>query len=347
MTKPDVRLHLAGQSYGGWQSIHIKRGLEQVAGTFELSVSERWPGQDVPRPIRPGAACTLRVDGRTVITGWVDDVSVSYDAREHTVSVSGRDATGDLVDCSAPSTQFALFTLAEIAEQLCQPYGIGVINRAGRGLPFQRMKNNEGDTVFEALEAAARCRGVLLLSDGQGNLVISRVAGQRVRTPLVLGENILSMSAQFSDRDRFSEYTIKGQTVGTDDWSGESAAQPAGRAVDKAITRHRPLTVLAEEQADGATAQERAEWERNVRYGRSRSLSVTVQGWTNESGLWMPNRLVRLCDSWLGMDRDLLISEVGLVLDEQGLRSELKLCPPETFERLPLPEPGGNDGGWM
>jgi prophage tail gpP-like protein len=334
-------------SYGGWKSIHIKRGMEQVAGTFELSVSERWPGQDVPRPIRPGAACTLRVDGQTVITGWVDEVAVSYDDRAHTVSVSGRDATGDLVDCSAPSTQFALFTLAEIAEQLCQPYGIGVINRAERGLPFQRMKNNEGDTVFETLEAAARCRGVLLLSDGQGNLVLSRLGGQRVRTPLVLGDNILSMSATFSDRDRYSEYVVKGQTVGTDEWSGESAAQPAGRAVDKAITRHRPLTVLAEEQADGATAQERAEWERNVRFGRGRSMSVTVLGWTHADGLWTPNRLVRLRDSWLGMDRDLLISEVGLVLDEQGLRSELKLCPPETFERLPLPEPGnGDEGGW-
>ncbi|MBU1248711.1 MAG: hypothetical protein KKB70_08435 [Proteobacteria bacterium] len=346
MPEHDVRLLVSGQRYGGWKSITIRRGMEQVAGTFELGITERWPGQDVPRPIRPGAACRLTIDGQTVITGYVDDVDVRYDSKSHSVTISGRDATGDLVDCSAPSTQFSDRGLAEVAKELCKPFGVGVVVSTDCGGSFQRLKNNEGDSVFETLEAAARVRAVLLLSDGQGNLVLSRVSGERVSTSLVLGENIKSAGARFSHRDRFSEYTVKGQTIGSDEWDGEAAAHPEGKASDSAVSRHRPLTILAEEQSDQATAQERAEWERSVRFGRSRTVDVTVRGWTQAGQLWTPNRLVHLQDSFLGIDADMLISGVTLRLDGGGTLTDLALLPPEAFQRLELPEPGESEGGW-
>lgn len=345
MPKHDVRLHVSGQLFGGWKSINIRRGMSQVAGTFELGLTERWKGQDTPRPIKRGQSCKVSVDGQVVVTGYVDDANIDYDDKSHSITVTGRDATGDLVDCSAPSKQFSLFTLVEIAEQLCQPFGVGVINATETGKPFQRMKNDEGDTVFETLESAARVRAVLLLSDGKGNLVLSRASNKRISTRLVLGENIKAGQLNSSDKDRYSEYTVKGQTVGTDDWSGEAAAHPEGKATDKSITRHRPLTILSEDQTDQASAQERAEWERNVRFGRSQTVTYTVRSWFHESGLWAPNVLVAVEDAFLGLDCDLLLTEVALILDKDGSRTELTLCPRETYERMALPEPGSGDGG--
>lgn len=344
MPNHEVRLKVDGMLYGGWTSITITRSMEQVAGSFELAVSERWAGQDVVRPIRPGMTCSVLVDGAPVITGHVDDVSVDYDARSHTVTVSGRDATGDMVDCSAPSIQFSGRTLPGVARELCAPYGIGVKVEASCAAEFQRLKNNEGDSVYETLEAAARVRAVLLLSDGLGNLVLSRVSSSRVPTPLVLGSNILSCSARFSGRDRYSIYTVKGQSSGSDDWYGESAAQPAGQARDKGVGRHRPLTVLAEEQIDPAAAAERAQWERNVRYGRGRTMTITVRGWSHAGGLWTPNRLVTVRDAFIGVDQTLLISGVTLSLSDQGELAELTVCPPEAFALLALPEPDEDEG---
>ncbi len=56
------------------------------------------------------------------------------------------------------------------------------------------------------------------------------------------------------------------------------------------MPRHRPLTVIAEEQIDSAAAVNRAQWEASVRYGRSRRGTYTVLGWFNGSGLWAPGQ---------------------------------------------------------
>lgn len=343
---PDVRLLVDGVLYGGWLRIRIQRSMEQAAGQFELGVTERWEGQDTPRPIAPGAECKVLVDGAPVITGHVDDVRISYDGGEHSVDVSGRDATGDLVDCSAPSTQFSGRTLAEVARDLCRPFGVGVTVAADVGGAFTRLKNNEGDSVFETLEAAARVRAVLLLSDGLGNLVLARAGTGRVATVLALGENVTSCRGDFSLRDRFSEILVKGQTHGTDTWNGEASAQPLGAARDSRVPRRRPLTVLAEENIDPAAAQTRAEWEVSVRFGRSRRITYTTPGWSHAGGLWTPNTLVPVRDAYLGLDCDLLLAEVVLLLDGQGARAELTLCPAEAFRLIPVPEPD-TDGGLL
>lgn len=342
---PDVRLDIDGVGYGGWQQIRIQRSMEQIAGSFELTVSERWPGQDAPRPIRPGNACRLTIDGDTVITGYVDDVTVEYDGANHTVRVAGRDKTADLVDCSAPSTEWKGQTLLEGARKLCAPFGIRVSADVDTGGKFARLKGNEGDAVFDLLESAARIRAVLLVSDGLGNLLLTRAATRRIATSLVLGENVLECSAQFSHRDRFSTYTVKGQRAGDDTWSTTAAAHPSAKATDQRVTRHRPLLVIAEEQIDAAAAGVRAKWERNVRWGRSQRITYTVQGWRHAGGLWAPNWLVNVRDGLLGIEGDRLLAGVTFLLDGQGLRTELSLVPREAFERVALPEPDG-DATW-
>ena len=115
------------------------------------------------------------------------------------------------------------------------------------------------------------------------------------------------------------------------------------RSLEKDVTRHRPLTVLAEEQIDQVSAQERAQWERNVRYGRSRRISYTVKGWYHSGGLWQPGYLVPVRDKYLGVNGDRLISGVNLLLDESGFSTKLDLLPRQAFERFELPEPGEDE----
>lgn len=335
---PDVALTVAGARYGGWKSIRITRGIEQVAGTFELGVSERWPDMGVQRKIAPGDRCAVAVDGETVITGHVDDVSLSYDDASHQVGVSGRDATGDLVDCAAihKSGKWAGRTMPQIAADLCAPFGISVRAETDTGAALPSWQIQEGESAFECLDRLARDRGVLLVSDGLGALVITRAGTTRIGTALVRGENILAASGTLSLRERFATYIVKGEQAGTDDTYGEQLRQKAV-ASDSTITRYRPLIVIADDQATGASMKRRAEWERNVRAGRSIDISVTVQGWAHAGGLWQSNRIVHVTDEWLRLDDDLLVKQVVFVLDEQGTRCELALTMPQAFDLIPLP----------
>ncbi|AMK09655.1 phage baseplate assembly protein [Pseudodesulfovibrio indicus] len=344
MASHDVTLKVGGQIYAGWKSITIRRSMEQLASTFELGLTDRWNGSSVARPIKPGLACSVLIDGKTIITGHIDDAEPSYDGAAHGITVSGRDLTGDLVDCSAPSTQFADRTLLQVAKDLCKPFGVGVKAETDVGGVFSTLKNNEGDSIFDTLESAARVRAVLLMSDGLGNLLLTKAGTDRVSTRLALGENIVTASARFSNRDRFSSYTVKGQSAGGDDWNAEDAAHPLATATDTGVSRHRPLTVLAEENIDQAAAQKRADWECNVRFGRSRRVQYRVAGWTHADGLWTPNRLVRVKDAYLAVDQELLIAGAALTLDGKGWWTDLDLLPREAFLRAALPEP--EDATW-
>lgn len=344
----NVRLKVSGQLYGGWQEIRIQRSIEQIAGKFDLRVTERWSGQDEPRPIRPGEECQILIDDQPIITGYVDDVGIDYDAESHSVNVSGRDRTGDLVDCSAPPTQWSQHTLLDGARRLAKPFGIDVKAEVDVGARFPWLTNNPGDTVFDTLDAAAKIRAVLLISDGLGGLVITRASKEPLGVTLALGDNVLACSASFSHKDRFKDYSVLGQRSGWGDTVyGLAAAQPSGKSTDSYIKRYRPLTIVADKPVDIGGARTRAEWERNVRYGRSQSIAYTVQGWTYAPGkLWPINRLIQVWDKFLGFEEvERLITGVTFTLDANGTRTELALMPREAFELIPLPEPGA-DAQW-
>lgn len=341
-----VELYVNGMTYGGWKRARVQRGIEQIAGQFELAVSERWPGQPRRWKVHVGDPCEVRVDGETVITGFVDDVGMNYDASAHEVSFRGRDATGLLVDCSAPTKQWLVgLTLEQIAKEVCKPYGVGVVvNTDIRGAFEPRTGNHEGESVFELLTGYAKRKGVLLVSDGKGNLVITRAGAERVPTELVSGRNILRAELQASILEWYRTYKVKAP-----DGDGSEYGSPMATATDSNNPRpERNLTVVTSEFGDLASLKKRADWEAHARAAQAFRMTVTVQGWKHAGGVWTPNTRVTVRDEVLGVGTggedavagDLLIAGVTLMLDEQGTRTELVLAIPQAFDLLPIPKDG-------
>jgi|Deesub1362A_J573_1020465.scaffolds.fasta_scaffold00715_18 prophage tail gpP-like protein len=344
----DLALIIGGARYGGWERARVQRSLDQVAGSFDLVLSERWPGQPQRHAIKRGAPCVVEVGGQPMITGHLDELSISYDAQSHTITARGRDKTADLVDCChlGEECQWQDLNLREIAQRLCKPFGIEVLAEDEVGDPFPQVSYGQGDTVFSLLGRLARLRGLVATSDEYGRLVFAAAGRKRLPGVLRLGENIKAAQMRLSERERFSRYIVKGQgqTSGgvTDSLFGDDpqeAVSPQGEASDPGVARHRPLIILAEAAGDRASFERRARWEAITRAGRSQSVSYTVAGWGPGPGeLWKPNRLVRVEDSYLGLDRDLLIERVEFSLDEEGAQSRLTLVPPEAYAPKPAPD---------
>ena len=345
-----VRLSIDSRRHEGWTSATVTRALETLAGTFRCTLSERSPGEDEPRDIRPGAACEVALDGERVIRGHIDSVRVSYDAENHALEVSGRDATGDLVDCSAATTpgEWHDAKLEEIAAVLVADFGVTVVAEVDTGEPFKRFRIEEGESVFEALDRACRFRAVLPLSDGAGGIVLGRPTRSRSETRLRRGDNILSASGDVSWLDRHSRYTLLGQQPGSDFITGADAAHVVASAADEGVTRHRPLTLVAEQALDTGEARERIEWEASVRAARSRRATLSVAGWREAPGgaLWTPGRLVRVTDDWLGLDRELLIAATRQSIDDGGTVTRMTLVPETAFSVRAEPEPEEETGWW-
>lgn len=335
-----IEIKIDGNIYGGWKTARVERGIEQMTGSFDLEVTDLEPGREEAPPIRRGDHCEVLVDGETVITGWVDEASPSFSEGAHGIKVSGRDTTGDLVDCSAihKSGQWKNATLWQVARDLCAPFGIAV-SSTDIGKPFDTFSLQEGESVYECLERACRLRALLPMADGQGGLLLTRAGDGPPVATLEEGVNILAGAGQFSNRERYSKYIIKGSDRGCDDNAAmpETHSQVRAEALDSLILRYRPLVVLAESRGQHATYKERAEWERNVRRGRSSRASVTVQGWrTSRLGaIWQPNTMVHLRSKKLEVDAPLLITSLAYTEDDKsGSRTELHLAGREAFDLI-------------
>jgi prophage tail gpP-like protein len=336
----DLALTIGGTAYGGWTRINVHRSIEEIAGNFDLELTERWPEQSTPLVITPGSACTVSIDGTTVITGYIDVVEQGYSAHSHRLTVSGRDKTGDLVDCSAAHQlgEWRNCTLDQIARALTSAYGITVSTNGDIGNAFPSWAIEPGETVFECLERAARQRGLLLTSDGAGGLVIGQPGATKVGTALRSGDNLLTAHLRNDNAGRYSTYTVLGQRAGNDQVHGAAAAQIRAQASDAGVLRHRPLLIIDEDQGDIAGFKRRAQWEASVRAARALSYTAQVQGWHHASGLWQPNTLVQVHDEVLRLGRELLVRDVDYVLDDQsGQSTQLVLVPAEAYSILKMP----------
>ena len=88
-----VELYVNGAKYEGWKSGSVTRSVEAAAGSFELSSVDKWERDKNPWRIFPGDKCEVKIHGVTLIAGYVDSVAPSLSSGEHSIRISGRDAT--------------------------------------------------------------------------------------------------------------------------------------------------------------------------------------------------------------------------------------------------------------
>ena len=95
-----IRLQIEDQDWDYWQGVSVGLSMESLSGSFELDISFD-SDENAPWPIPKGAKCVVLAYDQPVITGFVDAVNPQYSKSDCGISVSGRDAAADLVDCTA------------------------------------------------------------------------------------------------------------------------------------------------------------------------------------------------------------------------------------------------------
>lgn len=333
--RDELKLVIRGQVYRGFESISVTRTFEAAAGSFSVAVNTKEPW-----PIRPGDELTLFLRDQQVARGFVDKVAPELAEGGRRIQVDGRDRTAELVDCSADfdgGSEWFATPLEQIVADLCEPFGIAVVDQLPALDPFILFSLQPGETAWEAIERACRLRAVLAFATGAGELLLTRPTRTREAETLREGVNVKSASATIDHSERFAEITVRGQQFGTDEAYAELASQMEGKAYDSAIRAQRKLLILAEGGVSDGSAQLRAQWEATTRAARATKVSIELQGWSQRSGkLWAPNQLVPVDIPSLELDGDLLISSVAFGLtDSEGSTTRLELMRADAFTPQP------------
>ncbi|KHK58183.1 Mu P family protein [Burkholderia sp. A9] len=337
----------AGLELSGWTSVRITAGVERIPRDFEFEMTELLPDA-AHMLVRPGDKCTVQVSDRIVLTGYVDTVTPSISAANHSIRVAGRGMCADLVDCSAqwPNGQFSNTSALDIATRLADVYGIKVALAPDvTNLPILPQQNIMlGETAFEIIERVCRYSALMAYELADGSLYLSRAGTEAMSSGVHEGINLESATVDNSMHDRFSEVVAVMSAV-SNLWDLNAVDTPVSVAIDPNVPRHRQRIIIAEAGDLGWNiGVQRAQWEVARRAGRSKVVHLTVDNWRDVDGnLWEPNKLVDVLVPSLKVSGDqagtipvrFLISEVSYHFSLEGTHAELTLVAPEAF----LPEP--------
>lgn len=335
----DLVLKVNGVAITGWTSVRVTRGVERMPSDFDIALTDRIPDDASLVVCQPGDKCEVLLGGDVVITGYINRFTATIDKGSHTLRVSGRSKSQDLIDCSAewPSGQISGSNALQVAQKLAAPYGVTVSATADPGKAIPQFNLIIGESPFDIIERVCRYSGLLVYDKPDGSIVLAQTGTKKAASGFAQGQNAESASFQWADDQQFSEYDVFGLSMQTHIDAGALNA-PIAKVADPNMKRHRLKYFVAESGAAGVDlSTKRAYWEEARRIGRAWRLTVRTDSWRDKAGrLWEPNTLAAVTFPVLRLNAtELCIGEVTYTRDERGTGADLVMMLPDAF----LPQP--------
>lgn len=346
-----IKMVINNREFTGWNSFNITRSLDTMTGSFNISLID---GIDddakVFNEIGINSNCQIFVDDVQLLDGYIFGKKRSRNADDVSFTLSGRDITADLVDCSAvyKNSTWKNTTLTNIVADLLEPFGLreGLISETDES--FDKFAIEQGESVFNAIDRACRQKGIIPITNQFGDLVLRNFsAGNELQTidSLVDGINVSSVVEDEGSESRFSDYTVKGQnSSGGSAWDEKSVTVSAS-SKDENVPRYRPLVIMSEGKTNQSQAQTRANWEAQIRAGRAKSYTVETEGFIQKSTLdksafsfrdiWNIGYEVSFESEPFDVNETLLISDVSMTFDGSGEKVVLTLKDRDTYKADP------------
>lgn len=350
-----IVLEVGGREYANWTEIEISRSMKDLSGVFSFrAVSDR----KIPFPIERMQPVKALINGRPVVTGYVDRIVISYKAGSHSISVEGRDRTCDIIDSKVDHTiEFeAPVTLEEVINKTLSSIGVSdvkVINKAPNLEPFEKgelVSAHIGQGGYEFMDQYAKKRQVVLTSDGNGNIVITRASTtstpirflNKTINPNGTENNILAASVTYDDSDRYNKYNFhtQGNPSGDRDLEDgpEELTTREGYWEDEEVRSSRAYHEVSESANSKDKVVDRAKWEGMIRKAKSMTYTCTVVGHSpySEGGEpYEPNTLVNVEDDFSDVRLELLLVSVTYTLDVySGSTTKFELMTREAFNLI-------------
>ncbi len=336
-----LEIEVAGVSYLNFLNASVEFSLIHFARFFDFTAVST---NGTSLPFQVGDSCKITIDQELVLTGFIERIDISYSSGDHTISVSGRDKVGDLVDSSLEKLDIqGDISLEDVIRRVLEELtftDILVINVVEGLVNFAAntdiLSPSTGQNAWDFIETLARKKNVLLRTNNDGDIFIERSPQGNTGgasggfNPTVLANrlnnstnNILSSSTSFDDTQVFNKYTVRSQsnvsTLQSIIEDATATVDKSGEAIQEDIRTTRQLVLQAENASVNDESISRAEWEANFRQARQRVYSCTISGFRDSQDvIWDVNQLIRVDDDFAGINGNMLIDSVTFIFDLTG-----------------------------
>lgn len=258
-------------------------------------------------------------------------------AEQKMATLAGYSKTSVLGDCNLPIDQYPLefnnLNLIEIAEKLCDPFGISVVlgpDTQKAGEVFRQIKIEQGQTIAGFLSKICAQKNLVLTHDVLGNLLIAAVVQtQQSKSLYTEGKTgVLSITANYNGQSMHNEIgVLKQQSV-----SGSNAAE--GTIKNPYVSVYRPV-VKNQSSGDDNNTEDALQ---NALANELKNIKVTIQqeGWgyiDRPSELILPNEILSVVspENYIFNETQLFIEEVTLNENNEKQTATIQCTLPEAY----------------
>jgi prophage tail gpP-like protein len=300
--KPVV-IAVGGSELTTWTEMTLTRKKEDLTGELSVSIfAGAMPSIPMVQAIKCGAEITVYIGGQLAFCGTVDKrtgsgtkkgkkgskdsdketkgtskAGVSIGPNEYTIKVSARGKTKRLIDSSHqhPTTNMLKPTTKEVVEKLIEPWGIQ-LDWKGEVIKLDKVRFRDGARVVDELGRVSLENCYFMYETRDGKLCVTDGVGGQGGDALILGENILTFSAEQSEDKAKSKIKVKGQRTKKEIWGKKSLEKTFKTIENKSVKGKAHLIVQHYGDADDKTLERRARFEMNKRNTDSKKITIEV-----------------------------------------------------------------------
>lgn len=303
MAFPPVAVFVDGQELLGYTGMTLSRSKESLTGNLSVDM---FFGYVPTSPVVVDAAISKQVlvyiggqlaftgtldkrqgsgikhgaPGSTISDGSTGDTSraASIGPNEYTVKLTARGKTKRLVDSSHQhrTTNYMQPTTRDVINDLVAPFDVAV-EFIGTEIEVDKIRLRDGAKVIEELRRLSIENGYYIYETRDGKLRVTDDVGIGVGDNLILGQNILSFSAEQSEDQAQSEITVKGQRTPKNMWGEDAVLNQTVKIVqDDWVPSFAPVIVQHYGDATEEALERRARFEANKRSSRSKQVTIEV-----------------------------------------------------------------------
>jgi prophage tail gpP-like protein len=301
--KPVV-ITIGGGELTNWTEMTLQRSKDELTGSLSVSIfAGAMPPSPLIRQAKAGAEIQVYIAGQLAFTGSIDkrqgsgakkgekgtraggednhggSMSVSIGPNEYTIKLSARGKTKRLIDSSHqhPTTNMLKPTTKEVVEKLVEPWKTQV-EWKGEVIKLDKQRFRDGARVVDELHRVALENCYFMYETRDGKLRVTDGVGSESGggDALILGQNILTFSAEQSEDEAKSKVKVKGQRSDKDKWGEEALLKTFKEVQDSWVKDFVPLTVQHYGDADDKTLERRARFEMNKRSTESKKITIDV-----------------------------------------------------------------------
>lgn len=288
----------------------ITFSIDQLAHEFNCRI----PPMSIEHPL----PIEFKLDGQRIFIGAIDTVSTVTSSSAHSMTISGRSKSANMIDSSITMDAQYNQTLDTLLRVIAKEFGLGVNSLAVPLVlkPIPEFQIN-AESPIDNFAQLIKEQGFILI-ERNGVLTIETPAqGAVPGVTLEVGKNIGSLNINRNFAEMFYHIEVQGQ------WDDAHAVVTYAPA-----NTQRRKVIVADQLQSAESCQSRAEYERDLAIAKGLSVSTSIADVFVELTGSAINRTLRVIDTHQAFNEVMLVKSLTLSVSETTVETKIDLFRP-------------------